>query len=188
MAKESTTVQCYPSDEKINKKIKEYESFGWEVTESQRVEERTGTYYSTTYHLLTFTREKNNTWYKEVTELEKQYHEKLEKRSAEYETSPDYPKFSTLEKVLFYLSIFTLAAIVIPFVVMICCEVLKYYWIFILIPFILIASIIGIIHKHRIKKYNAELDEWHALHDQKLEAMQKEADKIAEKASEIVNA
>ena len=44
MAKETTTVQCYPSDSAVNRKIREYEAFGWELINNQRCNEDKGTY------------------------------------------------------------------------------------------------------------------------------------------------
>ena len=60
MAKETTTVQCYPSDSAVNRKIREYEAFGWELINNQRCNEDKGTYggcrHYSTFNKLTFTR------------------------------------------------------------------------------------------------------------------------------------
>ena len=67
MAKETKTVQCYPSDDKINAMVERYASFGWELINNQRCQEFTGqtfdsdgssTSHYSTFNKLTFTREK----------------------------------------------------------------------------------------------------------------------------------
>lgn len=77
MAKETKTVQCYPDDDIINKKIDEYASFGWELINNQRCQEYEGTYdgykHWSTFNKLTFTRDKSASWYGKVVELEKEY-------------------------------------------------------------------------------------------------------------------
>ena len=77
MARETKTVQCYPSDEKINRMCERYGAFGWELIGNQRCTEDNGTFggykHTSTYNKLTFTREKSSPWYGEVVALEKEY-------------------------------------------------------------------------------------------------------------------
>lgn len=77
MARETKTVQCYPSDYKINKMCERYNSFGWELISNQRCTDDNGSFggykYSTTYNKLTFTREKASPWYNEIVALENEY-------------------------------------------------------------------------------------------------------------------
>lgn len=77
MARETKTVQCYPSDYQINKMCERYNSFGWELINNQRCTEDNGTYggykHTTTYNKLTFTREKASPWYDKVVALENEY-------------------------------------------------------------------------------------------------------------------
>ena len=99
MAKETTTVQCYPSDSAVNRKIREYEAFGWELINNQRCNEDKGTYggyrHYSTFNKLTFTREKSAPWYKEVAELEIVHNRLMD--SEPYERKPS--------KILLYASI-----------------------------------------------------------------------------------
>lgn len=78
MPKETTTIQCYPSDKEINEKIKLFETFGWEVINNQRCQEFTGqdsdgTRHFETFNKITFSREKGAPWYDEVRGLEAEY-------------------------------------------------------------------------------------------------------------------
>ena len=72
MARETKTIQCYPDDDEINKVCSVQASFGWELIGNQRCREQEtfGEYVRTsTFHKLSFSREKNSPWYAEVTEL-----------------------------------------------------------------------------------------------------------------------
>lgn len=79
--RETKIIQVYPSDSAIEKAIKEWESFGWEMTDNQRFSDKSSVsipYYgtqttTTTYNKLTFSREKSSTWYAEVKSLEEEY-------------------------------------------------------------------------------------------------------------------
>ncbi len=78
MPKETTTIQCYPSDKEINEKIRLFEMFGWEVINNQRCQEFTGqdsdgTRHFETFNKITFSREKGAPWYAEARELESEY-------------------------------------------------------------------------------------------------------------------
>ena len=76
--KETKTVQCYPSDEAVNEMMAVYADFGWELVSNQRCREADGSsenydYYKT-FNKLTFSREKSNIWYDEVSKYENNYH------------------------------------------------------------------------------------------------------------------
>lgn len=99
MAKETITVQCYPDDAIINKKIKEYEAFGWELIGNQHCQEYEGqtvdygmdstttTRHYSSFNKLTFSREKSESWYREVSTLEGEYKKLMNKKPSEpYET------------------------------------------------------------------------------------------------------
>ncbi len=88
MAKETKTVQCYPSDDIINATVEQYAAFGWELINNQRCQEYTGqtfgsdgssTEHYSTFNKLTFTREKSSPWYGQVTALEEQYNSLMSK-------------------------------------------------------------------------------------------------------------
>ena len=102
MAKETTTVQCYPSDSAVNRKIKEYEVFGWELINNQRCQESEGTFGGyrqlSTFNKLTFTRDKSAPWYNEVAELENRHNRLI--NSEPYQRKPS--------KILLWASIFVL--------------------------------------------------------------------------------
>lgn len=86
MARETTTVQCYPDDDIINKRIKEYEAFGWELINNQRCQEYDGTTSSSnfdgsttvtrhfsTFNKLTFSHDKSAAWYSKIVDMEQEY-------------------------------------------------------------------------------------------------------------------
>ena len=81
--KETKTIQVYPSDDIVNATIEEYGSFGWEVIGNQRCQEFDGTTHGidgstthnySTFNKITFTREKEAHWYKDVSLLEREYY------------------------------------------------------------------------------------------------------------------
>lgn len=102
MAKETKTVQCYPDDGLINKKIDEYASFGWELINNQRCQEYEGTYdgykHWSTFNKLTFTRDKSASWYNKVVDLEKEY-ERLN------DTKPTAPNVNKAGWLRFFLGV-----------------------------------------------------------------------------------
>lgn len=78
--RETKIVQVYPSDYAIEKAIKEWESFGWELTDNQRISNKEDLWFpggttvrTTTCNKLTFSREKSSPWYTEVKRLEEEY-------------------------------------------------------------------------------------------------------------------
>lgn len=97
MARETKTVQCYPSDDKINAMIERYSAFGWELINNQRCQEYTGqtfgsdgssTEHYSTFNKLTFSREKSSPWYRQVTEMEDRYNGLLDKKPYDTSVSP----------------------------------------------------------------------------------------------------
>ncbi len=78
MARETKTVQVYPTDARVNAEIKRQELFGWEVIGNQRIQEfarqdSDGTRHYETFNKITFSREKSAEWYNEIVKLEKEY-------------------------------------------------------------------------------------------------------------------
>ena len=101
MARETKTIQCYPDDAIINRRVKEYEAFGWELINNQRCQEYDGqsydpidkvttTHYST-FNKLTFSREKATPWYNEVCRLEDDFHKIMD-------TKPGSPANTKMQK------------------------------------------------------------------------------------------
>lgn len=122
MARETKTVQCYPDDDIVNERIRQYEAFGWELINNQRCQEFDGqssemafdgstttvNHYST-FNKLTFSREKNSPWYGEVTALEANYNRLLDEK-------PSRPYERKIKGVLIFLGVL-LTIFAIPFVV-----------------------------------------------------------------------
>ncbi|MCH5166054.1 MAG: zinc ribbon domain-containing protein [Clostridiales bacterium] len=102
MARETTTVQCYPDDKIINDRIKQYEAFGWELINNQRCQEYEGqtsskdfinggttiTRHYSTFNKLTFSRDKNAPWYNKAIELEKEHNRLLGTKPSNYAIRP----------------------------------------------------------------------------------------------------
>lgn len=72
MLRESVTIQRYPDDNVINETVALYEKFGWELASNQRCQEKDGDMI-TTFHKLTFQRDKEARWYKTVAQAQKDY-------------------------------------------------------------------------------------------------------------------
>ncbi len=70
--KETKSVQVYPDNDAINRKIEVWGLFGWELLSNQRQQEKHGDMIET-FVVLTFQREKSEPWYPEVSKLEKEY-------------------------------------------------------------------------------------------------------------------
>ena len=99
------TVQCYPDVTVVNKTVKRYETFGWELIGNQRCQEYTGetrkkeyingswsttvTRHYSSFNLLTFSREKTMPQYNEVIELEKECERILETKPI----APSLPRY-----------------------------------------------------------------------------------------------
>lgn len=196
MAKETKTVQCYPSDSKINETCARYGSFGWELIGNQRCEEDKGTYdgyrHWTTFNKLTFTREKTSPWYDEVTDLERDY-EKMEKERDRYKNlEPDEP--GTSSKFGWF---FTLIAII--FIVAGALNIgLSFmtpgynFGLYLGLGFVVIGLLrfIGkvLINKSKKKKYQAAHDSWRESYSSKISAIEKDMKELLEKSDNIVNA
>ncbi len=102
MARETKTIQCYPDDDIINERVKRYEAFGWELISNQHCQEYDGqtssrdyidgsttiTKHYSSFNKLTFSREKTSPWYGEVTKLEKQYEDIMDRRPRDYSIEP----------------------------------------------------------------------------------------------------
>ena len=81
MSKESKVVQVYPSDAKVQESMDENAIFGWEVINNQKFQEFThssiglfsNTNHYSTYVKITYQRERSESWYPRVAELEKEY-------------------------------------------------------------------------------------------------------------------
>lgn len=78
MPKETKSIQCYPSDSVINDTITRWETWGWELISNQRCQEFTsqdadGTKHYETFNKLTFSRDKDASWYKELVVLEDEF-------------------------------------------------------------------------------------------------------------------
>ena len=72
--KETKSVQVYPDNDVINKKIELWNCFGWELLSNQRQQEKKGDMIYT-FAILTFQREKSEPWYLEVSKLEKEFYD-----------------------------------------------------------------------------------------------------------------
>ncbi len=103
MARETKTVQCYPDDDIVNKKIKLFESFGWELINNQRCQEFDGqtksydfdgsttvTNHYSTFNKLTFSREKSSSWYSEVAALEAEHDKLMSSKPVFYGAKPTW--------------------------------------------------------------------------------------------------
>ena len=75
--KETKSVQVYPDNDIINKRIEIWGCFGWELLSNQRQQEEDGNMINT-FVVLTFQREKSEPWYPEVSKLEKEFYAALE--------------------------------------------------------------------------------------------------------------
>lgn len=99
MARETITVQSHPDKE--NKTITRYEMFGWEVISNQRCQEeekRGDSWYTVTFNKITFSREKSETWYKRVCELEVEYNDICNYEYEEIKDEYGYDEISGIGK------------------------------------------------------------------------------------------
>jgi hypothetical protein len=111
MARESKTVQVYPDDAIVNNTIAEYESFGWELISNQRCQEFTGqthdsdggttTHYST-FNKLTFSREKDSVWYKDMVALENKLSDVRNESASIKKKRPTYAGMNKLVAVILF--------------------------------------------------------------------------------------
>lgn len=181
MAKETTTVQCYPSDSAVNRKIRDYEAFGWELISNQRCQESGGTFggyeHLSTFNKLTFTREKSAPWYGEVVRLEDEYKRLI--NAEPYQKKPS--------KILLIASIFALIfafGLLIPTIVMLSGGE------FMIVPGVpaIVLTVLGVtlavlygVKKSRYKKeYRKDFREWE-------QTCKSEAVTLQRKAETLVN-
>ncbi len=111
--RETKIIQVYPSDYAIEKAIKEWESFGWEMTDNQRFSDKSSVTLpyvgtettTTTYNKLTFSREKSSPWYPEVKRLEEEYESVTGQTSAIMRNKPQKKGIGFLDFVTIYLPV-----------------------------------------------------------------------------------
>lgn len=192
MAKESITIKCYPPEEEINKTIKRYEAFGWELIGNQRFQEVEGLYINsliaTSYNLLTFSREQNEDWYEAIVELETQYNEIIEKRDKLNEEKPKMQpqSFSILEIAAFVLGGILGIPTLLVLGVFVGVGLVEYYWLFMPIGIIVICSIIfavsEIAAKKKRKMREKAIEDWNLENGAKIEAFENQAETYIKKA------
>lgn len=186
MARESTTVQCYPSDSVINKKVQRYEAFGWELINNQRFQEYTGqtksgdtiTRHYSTYNKLTFSREKNEPWYEEVTELERQ-HSAIEMQQEEIEDTEPRKPSANLMITWIMIGGFGTALLAAIFH--------KLMPIGILIGCLTIALTIAVTRIIRKICYGRNIAKWHAEHDPAIRELEDRAEKLRKNSLALIN-
>lgn len=182
MPRESITVQCYPSDSAVNKKVKQYEAFGWELIGNQKIKESTGsvmgvdgnTYENfSTYVKLTFSREKSSEWYNEVTALERRHDEKMDecKRMRD-----EYPVADFAENEILDSALARVVAPVLLFFVSAC---------LLFIPFIIYMRVMSKRKKKKIAYHEAERA-WHNKYDAAINKLETEAESIRAEATEVI--
>lgn len=171
MARESITVQCYPSDSAVNAMVARYEAFGWELIGNQQFQENQGSGYDvwqgsvtrySTYNKLTFSREKSAPWYHKVTELDRQCKQKEDEVRHMKGLEPTKPEFHNIVGVfLGVIGIWTL-----------------------FIPFIIYMSV----RRSKNKNYEKSLRLWHKTYDEKIAAEEREIESIKAQARRLVEA
>ena len=132
MAKETFIINCRYDE--VNTKIAVYESFGWELI-SNNVSATVQTSYDVAVRAaneLTFSREKNAPWYRDVSKLQRQYDDLQEKIEAAEENEPEEKKPSILLTII-----------------------LGCFWI---IPGVLYYVGYGTVQKNKVKKWHEEND------------------------------
>jgi len=111
--RETKIIQVYPSDYAIESAIKEWESFGWEMTDNQRFSDKSSVTLpyvgtettTTTYNKLTFSREKSSPWYSEVKKLEEEYETVIGRKNAITRTKPQKKGIGVWDFVTIYLPV-----------------------------------------------------------------------------------
>ena len=196
MPRESMTVQCYPSDEKVNETIARYESFGWELMSNQACQEYTGysesSFSSISYNTLTFSREKSEKWYDEVTALEAQYKAVNDRLEELNKTQPQLP--NTFDRQFGALMLVSFGAIIafvgILLLIFSAVDLLEFYWAF--IPLVVGGAMIAgsvymqmsIINGKR--KHASDLEEWQESNRGKVENLKSEMEEIVQKAAAVI--
>ena len=181
MARETKTIQYYPDDEKINRECAVQASFGWELIGNQRcVEEKTyGEYVNTsTFHKLTFSREKSSPWYSEVTALEDRYNTLTNSEPVCYADEPG--------KTLLFWGIMGLVFGLISVVLLASIDMLGTVF-YIPLALLLLGALFLVIYIARKVRYSREYDRyWRRMSDWK-DSTGKEAEEIRQQAEAIVN-
>ncbi len=187
MARETKTIQCYPDDDIINRRVKEYEAFGWELVNNQRCQEYDGQSYDpidkvttttySTFNKLTFSREKATPWYDEVTRLERNFHDVMD-------TKPSAPANRKMQKAAYaWAFFFTVVGIAILLVIGLGMGggVIGLIGIAPL-TFGLAIFIAGGVKRGKYKKarahYEHTLDEWNSTEKRKADALMEKANKL----------
>lgn len=163
--RETKIIQVYPSDSAIEKAIKEWESFGWEMTDNQRHSDKQDLWYpggttvrTTTYNKLTFSREKSSPWYSEVKSLEEQYEAVQRDISAVTSQKPEKKKYGTA-----------------------CLD-----WVTLIVPIPFISHIVYLIIKNA--KYKKELKRYESTSKARLNELNEKAKDICRAAQKIIEA
>lgn len=164
--RETKIVQVYPSDYAIERAIKEWESFGWEMTDNQRISNKEDLWFpggttvrTTTCNKLTFSREKSSPWYLEVKRLEEEY-EGVQRRISSIKMQKPQNSDGLLNTFLSCITIWLPVPI---------------------ISFIVYKIIKKVRFKKALKRYKIEYTE-------KLDDLNSQADNLRYAASNIVNA
>ncbi len=206
MARETKTIQCYPDDSIINSRIKQYESFGWELINNQRCQEYDGqtkerdifdgstttiSHYST-FNKLTFSRDKGAPWYSDVVALESKYEQKENERKRIKNTEPSAP--STVvgnggRVVNYFAGLFIVIGVILiaaqlimggmgvaPLILSIACPVFG----------ILVFIIRGVSKSSKQKRYTAALQAWKNANNDKLKQLDNECKALMDKAAELI--
>ncbi len=186
MARETVTVQCYPSDSAVNEKVSVYESFGWELINNQRCQEYEGqtsdgstiTNHYSTFNKLTFSREKSNKWYTEVVALESEYTTLMKSEPYDYSYKPS--------KGWLLYGIVGLVIAVCGALMFWGMELLSYIW-YVPCGLAVIGVILLIVYIVKNKKYKNMHAAYLARKRDWDNTTKKEAEKIRNKAAALVN-
>lgn len=189
MARESVTIQCYPSDSVINAKVRQYEAFGWELINNQKFQEYTGqttsgdtvTRHYSTYNKLTFSRDKSEPWYEEVTKLEREY-KHLENRQDDI---TDYkPRNRGNNAMVTLLLVGAILAVILNVILGFAMATSH----FVIAGIITVVPVLIILVRAlRKKSYNRKLSQWHSLYDSELKEIDDKMEELCDKAEALVN-
>lgn len=185
MARETKTVQCYPDDNKINAMVERYGAFGWELINNQRCQEYEGTYdgyrHWSTFNKLTFSREKNASWYSEVTALERKHDKLMDDEPVLYAKKPSkgwlfYGIFGLIIGAMIWLGLGSMVG--------------GFFEIYSMLPALVlmgIGVILLIVYIYKNKNYNASYDAYYTLKKAWESTSEKDARELRVKAEAIVN-
>lgn len=185
MPRESTTVQCYPSDDIVNETVARYEAFGWELTSNQRCQETQGgeydywkgqnvTHYST-FNKLTFSRDKDASWYRQAAALEQKYNAKSAEIDRLRNSQPSKPNTEdTLPSVV---------RVFIPLALFVFTSILLWIPLFVYLG-----------KRSKSKKnaailqenYKRDLAQWHTENDTKITEIKREMEALRAEAQNVI--